>query len=481
MTTSFDAFISYRRSDGNAFARRLRRLLQDFRPPQPLRDRQSRPLKIYLDTIYEQATNDFFERVTLPALLASRHLIVVATPDAVDRGADRNDWIRREIDAFEQGSNSGNIFAVRAKDLPNNLLPGDLARRYPNIEIIDLRGLGPLAFLNPAQAARLSDETVKLLAPLLGFGLDDMPALRREEERRQQVKLGLAAGSATALVVAVAGLALLAFESRNRALDALSRSLFATDRVIQSVSGSLPVGEARSNLLASSCDLLDSLRDRSPAAPRTNALVLCAVERAESRERLGEGAKASELINSAIRLAQDQFAKTASPDDALAVLVASRAALERTINGGPPGSERTALLEFVTRSRDFSKALVSERDVPEFAAQTLQTAAVALAQKQKTDEALTAVDAAIELGQMALDRGAELSARFDHVTAVSLKSEIHRLRREFPASSEAAAQAQSLFSAIHAEDAEARGLGERYRQVADIVARLTPPPAAGRP
>ena len=243
-------------SDGSAFARRLRRLLQDFRAPRPLRDRQAWPLKIYLDTIYEQATNDFFERMTLPALLASRHLIVVATPDAVDRGADRNDWMRREIDAFEQGPNSSNIFAVLAVDVPGNVLPGDLERRYPNIEIIDLRGLGPLSFLNPAKAARLSDETVKLLAPLSGFGLDDMPALRREEERRQQVKLGLSAGSATTLVVAVAGLALLAFESRNRAVDALSRSLFATDRVIQSVSGSLPAGEARSQLLGSTCDLL---------------------------------------------------------------------------------------------------------------------------------------------------------------------------------------------------------------------------------
>lgn len=86
MATKFDAFISYRRSDGNVFARRLRRLLQDFRPPRPLQERQTRPLKVYLDTIYEQATNDFFERVTLPALLDSRHLIVVATKDAVDRG-----------------------------------------------------------------------------------------------------------------------------------------------------------------------------------------------------------------------------------------------------------------------------------------------------------------------------------------------------------------------------------------------------------
>lgn len=476
MATSFDAFISYRRSDGNAFARRLRRLLQDYRPPPLLRDRQSQPLKLYLDTIYEQATNDFFEKVTLPALLVSRHLIVVATPDAVDRGTDRNDWIRREIEAFERGPNAGNIFVVCALDVPGNALPGDLERRYPNIEIIDLRGLGPLSFLSPTRSARLADETAKLLAPLLGFGLDDMPALRREEERRQQVRLGLAAGSTTSLIVAVATLAIFAFESRNRALDALSRSLFATDRVIQSVSASLPAGEARSQLLASTCDLLDSLRDHATAAPRTNAIVLCAVQRAESREALGENAQASELIASAIKFAQEQFTKTGSPDDASAMLVAQKAALQRMIAENAVGGESKALVDFIKSAKDLSKSLVYDKDIPELAAQTLQAAAVTLAEKQATLEAMDAVDAAVELGQTALDRGADLSARLDHITAVSLKSEIHRLRGDSQASLEASSRARQLFSAIRNEDVDAHGLRERFRQVAEIVRA----PAEGR-
>lgn len=353
--------------------------------------------------------------------------------------------------------------------MPAGALPGDLDRRYPNIEIIDLARLGPLSFLNPAKAARLSDETVKLLAPLLGFGLDDMPALRREEERRQQTKLGLAAGSAISLVVAVAGLALFAFDSRNRALDALSRSLFATDRVIQSLSASLPEGEARSNLLASSCDLLDSLSDRATAPPRTNALVLCAVQRAESNDRLGEHDMASETIDSAIKLAQRQFAKTASPDDALAELVARKSALMPAIAGNPAGNERKTLSEFVTNSRGLTKALPAEKDIPEFAAQTLQTAAVALAQKQMTKEAADATEAAIETGQTALDRGADLPAGLDHIAAIALKSELHRIRGEAEASLEAGARAKALFSGISLQDAEAKGFGERYREVSNLV------------
>lgn len=203
--------------------------------------------------------------------------------------------------------------------------------------------------------------------------------------------------------------------------------------------------------------------------------MLCAVERAESRDRLGEGSKASDLIETAIRLAEDQFAKRQSADDALAVLTARRAALERAIASGSSGSQGPSLAEFITRSRQAVKALTSERDVPEYAAQTLQTAAVSLAEKKMTDEAVTAIDAAIELGQTALDRGADLSARLDHVTAVSLKSKILRLRGELPAAARAAARAKTLLSGIRVEDAEAQGLGERLRQVADTVGRPAPP------
>jgi hypothetical protein len=113
---SFDAFISYRRSDGASFARRLRRALREFRPPKSIRG-SSAPLGIYLDTMYERATNDFYEGVTRPALVGSRYLIVVATPDAAGRGSGSPDWMRREIDDFEAGPNAGNVIAVLAKNL----------------------------------------------------------------------------------------------------------------------------------------------------------------------------------------------------------------------------------------------------------------------------------------------------------------------------------------------------------------------------
>ena len=99
----YDAFISYRRSDGAAVARWLRRELVGFRAPRSLRDRFDRRLKVYLDTAYERGTSDFYEQTIKPALLSSSCLLVVATPDAVRRAHGVEDWIAREIADFAAG------------------------------------------------------------------------------------------------------------------------------------------------------------------------------------------------------------------------------------------------------------------------------------------------------------------------------------------------------------------------------------------
>ena len=80
----YDAFISYKRSDGTRAARWLRRKLLGYRLPRALRDRWPRKLSVYLDTVYERATDDFFENNVKLALIQSRHLVVVVSPALLD-------------------------------------------------------------------------------------------------------------------------------------------------------------------------------------------------------------------------------------------------------------------------------------------------------------------------------------------------------------------------------------------------------------
>lgn len=465
--TGFDAFICYRRSDGARAARRIRRLLQDYRLPRELRHRSVAKLRVYLDTIYEQATNDFFEGVTLPALISSRHLVVVATPDAANRDPTSNDWMRREIEAFEGGPNADNIILIRAAGTFDGPLPGDLARQYPNIEIIDLRGDGPLAFLNPAKSSRLADETAKLVAPLFRLTSSDMPALRREEERRLQFRLGSAAGGAFAILGAVTLASIFAFISRNNAVDALSRSIFATERTIEAIR-SLQAGDVRDNLLASSCDLLDSLAEGARTPPNSLALVACRTERAEAHDRLNEPESAIQLLAKAVAIADSGYERTGAVDDALAVVEARRASLRRMMRTDLPGS-RWPTAEFATRALELSNKFKEDRQIPETAAETLQEESVGFLGAGMSDAALTSVDAAIALRDLALAREERLTTRLDQVVTLALKAQICFERDEQSAASDAKTTANAMLAKIDAKQVTSEGLNDRFSEVSNIA------------
>lgn len=303
VTAQYDAFISYRRSDGAQAARWVRRELESFRLPQRLRSGNPARLKIYLDTAYERGATDFFEQNIRPALLASRHLLVLATPDAVRRRAAATDWIAREIDEFMAGPHAGNILVGRVAGAFDGDLPGDLSARFGNVEIVDLRDISRFWFLNPARASRISDEKLKLVAPLFGIAHEDMPVLRREEERRQQQRIGLVAGVTLATMTTVVGLSVAALHSSWRAAEALEASMFTARTMVSGVAGALPASAAagndpRATLLSTGCDLIDMLR-RTPGAKndsKPEEQIVCLGERAFQHVRMGERDRGEALL-----------------------------------------------------------------------------------------------------------------------------------------------------------------------------------------
>ena len=313
----YDAFISYRRSDGAMVARWLRRELEAFRPPKSLREKFAAKLRIYQDTAYERGTSDFYDMSIRPALLGSRFLLVVATPDAVLRPKGE-DWIQREVEDFTAGPNARNVVAVRAAGEFNDRLPADLATRFPNIEIVDLRGASRFWFLNPAKASRLTNEKLKLIAPLIGLPGEDMPKLRQEEEKRQQARLGAAAGVTLAVLIAVSSASIFAILSRNRATRALESSMFAAGRMVVSLSGAtsaagkeLPKPNA---FVREACDLIDQLSSEAARPPNIGETVACRMQRGVEREGLKESDAARREFETAIRLASERHAETGQRD-----------------------------------------------------------------------------------------------------------------------------------------------------------------------
>ena len=352
----FDAFISYRRSDGGHVARWLRRELEGFRLPRALRKVLDRKLRIYLDTAYERGTSDFYEQSIKPALLASRFLVVVATPDAVKRAGGAEDWIQREVVDFTAGPNGRNVVAVRAAGGFSDPLPADLAQRFPNIEIVDLRGASRLSFLNPVKASRLSSEKLKLIAPLIDLPPDAMPRLRQEEERRQQARLGVASGVSLAVLTAVSGTSIYALQSSFRATRALEDSMFATGRMI--ITATDASGEIRSNLLNQGCDLLDKLGSGGSSEPGLQEQVICGSERARAHEQMNEHAEARAVLETTVRLASARYEKSQRHDHARHLVMARQSLAEHLMRRKDVAGAEAAF----ERLRDDARRLLAHHE-----------------------------------------------------------------------------------------------------------------------
>ena len=199
----YDAFISYRRSDGRFAARWLRNALLSYRLPRQLQADPSRKLSVYLDTSFERATEDFFENNIKPALLRSRWLIVIATPNALNPRPDGTpNWVEREIDVFSKTPHSQNILIATTNPNLSGPLPAKLHERFPNTEIVNLRDCSLARFLVWPRWWRLREELIKIVAPLFDVGVADMPVLR-QEERSRRLKLAWSVAFVSLLLLSV--------------------------------------------------------------------------------------------------------------------------------------------------------------------------------------------------------------------------------------------------------------------------------------
>jgi hypothetical protein len=289
------------------------------RPPAPAVAHLSR-------RAYERGATDFFENTIRPALLSSRFLIVIATPDAVLRPNGQDDWIAREIDEFSQGPNGQNLLLVRGAGAFDGPLPGNLLTRFPHIEIIDLRDVGRFWFLNPLRASRIFDEKLKLIAPIIGIASQDMPVLRREQERLQQVRIGAAAGATFAIFLTVSALTVYALITRARATTALESTLAATGSIVLKLGNSDDSAafskEVRENLVNDICDLFDDLRAQANADAQARPLLVCHLQRARHYEALKEVDKARRLLQKATAEAISIHARSHTTDDGRSIVLA---------------------------------------------------------------------------------------------------------------------------------------------------------------
>lgn len=223
-TFNYGAFISYRRSDGTPFANNLRRRLIGFKLPKQFRETPPRPKpRVYLDTVYERASPDFFENTIKKALRESRCLIIIQTPGAVESRSDGQlNWVEQEIAYFRTLPQRDRIFVALAIGSFDDPLPGDLHRERANMERVDIRKIGLLAAFAGDQAILPFVEEV--------YGIDNTrrTELSRETERLRAQRLTLYGLITLFIVFALAALAIAALIQRSEAIHQRNRAEEAT-------------------------------------------------------------------------------------------------------------------------------------------------------------------------------------------------------------------------------------------------------------
>jgi WD40 repeat protein len=217
----YDAFIAYRRADGAALAKWIRRRLKSFRLPEEIladlppdkRALHARRPDVFLDTAYEKPSDDWLNEKVFPALDNSDRLIVISTPFAFEsikkNGREEPNWLTREIDRFlgnkEEISRKRPVDVVIGPRADLERYPGrlnDIEHRDP----IDLRHFSGLR--SYGVGSRLDDGVAKLIAGLYDVPNRHLPLLYKEESRQRRKHLLI---NAYTLLFTLAAVSLLSY------------------------------------------------------------------------------------------------------------------------------------------------------------------------------------------------------------------------------------------------------------------------------
>ena len=223
---NYFAFLSYSHDD-TADADWLHKELERFRVPSSLAGRltdagviPSRLTPIFRDRHELAAADDLGEEIQ-EALAASRCLIVLCSPAAA-----KSKWTNAEIETFKRLHPDGCVIAAIVSGEPfaseikgresEECLPLALRQKYDRRGRPTGRRAEPLAAdLRGSQEDRRLG-FLKVVAGMLGVGLDDL--VQRDQLRRQRRLAAITAASLAAMVVALV-LAVTAIEARDAARD----------------------------------------------------------------------------------------------------------------------------------------------------------------------------------------------------------------------------------------------------------------------
>lgn len=190
----YDAFISYRHlPKDEAIAKRLQVLLENYRPPRGLGVKQ-RINRVFLDRSELPTSQDLGQSLE-DALLSSDYLIVILSEQTKE-----SKWCMEEIRNFKKahGGKTNRILPVLVSGEPGESLPEELCfeqviEKAPDgSDILVQKEIEPLCCdvrgdNDAERLKKLKTEFLRIVAPMLGCGYDDLFQRHKRRQRRRLI------------------------------------------------------------------------------------------------------------------------------------------------------------------------------------------------------------------------------------------------------------------------------------------------------
>ena len=329
----YRAFISYSHRDA-AWADWLHKAVERYRVPRALVGKTTvqgvvpaRLTPLFRDREELPAATDLSTVITA-ALESAAHLVVLCSPRAA-----QSQWVNEEILAFKRLGRAGRIVAIIVEGEPNS---GDPATEcFPPALKQTLDGLPtePVAADARESGDGKENAKLKLIAGLLGVGLDDLKRREAQAQRRRTLFAYSLTGVFALLAVAAVFFAFRAEEQRNRAEMQEKEAVTQRDRANLAVDAARTTAERMvtdftqrlrtapgasmavfAEILERSVMLMDNLAKSGPLGSRElYALATALSELAQADQLLGNSTEGTTEIKRAIAILADLATRPDAP------------------------------------------------------------------------------------------------------------------------------------------------------------------------
>lgn len=192
----YTAFISYRHLEPDSIvAENLHKMLETYTIPKNLQKTLGRKKvgKVFRDK-EELPLTDSLDDQLQGALDQSEYLIVICSPRL-----EESEWCKREIETFVEKRGKKNVLLVLADGEPNTSFPKIIYDGTTEPLAADARGT-----TSKEQIKKLKTEKLRLLAPILGVGYDDLKQRERERKIKKRMTVISVAAAIAFLFAALA-------------------------------------------------------------------------------------------------------------------------------------------------------------------------------------------------------------------------------------------------------------------------------------